>query len=245
MNYKFYNFLAKYTPSFLKKMYHSIKCAVQKSSIKKKMNQRLINKFSYFFYHSKALTTTKWLGVNLLKFPTDLWIYQEILFDKKPDVIVECGTWDGGSAFFLASLCDLMGKGEIISIDINFKESFPKHERVTYVTGSSTSENIVSQVKKLIGSADKKVMIILDSDHSKGHVLKELEIYSELATVGQYIIVEDSIVNGHPAFPDHGPGPMEALLAFLDKDDRFASDLSREKFFVTQNPKGYLLKTKQ
>ncbi|MDP4001788.1 MAG: CmcI family methyltransferase [bacterium] len=186
---------------------------------------------------------TRWMGIKLFKCPLDLWVYQEILFEVKPDLIVECGTADGGSTLYLANLCDIMDKGEIISIDIKERPQIPKHPRISYLFGSSTSSDIVEKIKNKV-SGYEKILVILDSDHSRDHVLKELEIYSPIVSIGSYIIVEDSNVNGHPVVSDFGPGPMEAIFDFMKIVNNFAIDYSREKFLLTQNPNGYLKKVK-
>lgn len=176
-----------------------------------------------------------------LKLPTDLWIYQEILYDIRPDLIIETGTMYGGSALFLATICDTIKKGSIVSIDINRKDSFPNHERIKYITGSSTDEKIVNQVKNMIKTNDK-VMVILDSDHTKNHVLNEMEMYSGLVSKDSYLIVEDTAINGHPVEPNFGDGPMEAVNEFLKTHDEFKIDNDKEKFLLTMNPNGYLKK---
>ncbi len=139
------------------------------------------------------------------------------------------GDVGGGSARFLASICDLMNRGRIVTIDIEDKPDRPQHQRITYMLGSSTSPEIVERVRSMIGT-DDRVLVILDSDHSKAHILQELVIYSDLVTPGSYVIVEDSNVNGHPVSPSYGPGPMEALREFLSHDHRFEIDHTREKF---------------
>ena len=129
-------------------------------------------------------------------------------------MIIECGTKHGGSAFFLAKICDLIGVGKIVSIDIEAIPGRPEHDRITYILGSSTAEEIVAQVKSLIQKGDK-VMVILDSLHRADHVLNELRAYHTLVTKGNYLIVEDTVINGHPTYCNYGPGPMEALETFL------------------------------
>lgn len=183
------------------------------------------------------------MGVPVQKCPLDLWVYQDILCEVLPDVIIETGTMFGGSALYLAHVCDILNHGRVISIDITnqFSDgsliSRPKHNRITYITGSSTDQNILNQLKtELTGS----IMVILDSDHSKNHVLQELNLYSPFVQVGSYLIVEDTNVNGHPISPDHGPGPFEAVTEFLINNKNFQIDISREKFLMTQNPSGYL-----
>jgi cephalosporin hydroxylase len=197
--------------------------------------------FHHFYYDENIWQKTKWLGVPVLKLPLDLFTYQELLYDTQPDVVIEAGTLHGGSAYYFASLMDLLGNGEIITIDITELPNRPQHPRITYLLGSSTSDEILSQVKSMIPEG-AKVMVVLDSDHSRDHVYNELRLYHELVTPGQYLVVEDSNINGHPVYPEFGPGPMEALESFLAENTDFEVDRSREKFLVTFNPNGYLRK---
>lgn len=202
--------------------------------------QRTIDDFHKLYYRTGPKTS--WMGVGIEKNPLDLWIYQEILHEIRPDLIVECGTRHGGSALYLAHLCDLLGMGRIVTVDILAPSAPPLHPRIEYLTGSSTDPGIVQKVRdRVAGKA--VVMVILDSDHTKGHVLAEMRNYSPLVTSGSYMIVEDSNVNGHPVPWDAGPGPMEALEEFLRENGEFRSDPVREKLFFTFNPRGYLRKT--
>jgi cephalosporin hydroxylase len=220
--------------------------------------KQLTDRFSRLYFDShvvgKTWVSMSWLGVPLLKCPTDLWTYQELIYELKPDVIIETGTLLGGSALYLASLCDLIGRGRVITIDIDatarsasqeqatVPRSRPAHSRITYLNGSSTSEHIVKQVKWLTKDHEK-VVVILDSDHSKEHVLAELHAYAPMVSRGSYLIVEDTNVNGHPVLPGFGPGPMEALNVFLQENRDFEIDFSREKHLLTFNPRGYLRRT--
>jgi cephalosporin hydroxylase len=203
----------------------------------------ITEQFHEQYYESGVWRNTFWLGVETFKCPLDLWIYQEILFELRPRYIIECGTAAGGSALFLASLCDLLGSGEVITIDIEERANRPLHRRIKYLRGSSLEQGLVDEVKALIKDAGP-VMVILDSDHRKEHVLGELRIYSEMVTAESYLIVEDTNVNGHPVLQTHGAGPMEAVEQFLRETSEFAPDCAREKFFITFNPKGYLRKLK-
>ncbi|MDQ6809879.1 MAG: cephalosporin hydroxylase family protein [Verrucomicrobiota bacterium] len=182
---------------------------------------------------------THWAGTRVLKCPLDLWIYQEIVWDVRPRLIIETGTFAGGSAMFLASLCDSLGGGEIISIDLDPQPDLPVHPRVRYLTGSSVDAEIVRQVQDAARQSGP-VIVILDSDHSAAHVACELALYSPFVSEGSYLIVEDTNVNGHPALPEFGPGPMEAVQDFLARDHDFEVDGRREKFLMTFNPRGYL-----
>jgi cephalosporin hydroxylase len=207
------------------------------------LEKRTIRKFHQLYYDSrtggKPYRHTFWLGTRILKCPLDLWIYQEMIHELRPDVIIETGTAYGASGHYMATLCDLVGNGRIITIDIEAQPNRPTHPRLTYMLGSSVDPQIVAEVKSSIAGA-KTVLVILDSDHSRDHVLAEMNTWSHVVTPGSYLIVEDSNVNGHPADPKFGPGPMEAIDAFLAKDKRFQIDPMREKFFMTFNPRGYL-----
>lgn len=215
--------------------------------ISPKTEKEIVQGFHQLYYDSnilgKTFFNTFWLGVPTLKCPMDLWVYQEILHELKPDLVVETGTAQGGSALFLASMFDLIGKGEVVSIDVEKNERRPQHRRIQYLLGSSTSDEIVTAVKK-IAAGKPTVLVILDSDHSQAHVFQELMIYSPLVPTGSYVIVEDTNVNGHPVFPEHGPGPMEAVDQFLATNKDFVIDGEREKLLMTFNPRGYLRRTK-
>lgn len=203
---------------------------------------KVIDDFFHHYYDSKVWQNAYWLGQPIVKCPLDLFIYQEMICEIQPDVIVECGTYKGGSALYLASLCELIGKGRIISIDRHVFEPRPVHGRITYLTGDSASESIAQHVRQRIAPGDV-VLVILDSDHSEAHVLAEMSSFHSLVTVGSYMIVEDTCV-GHPVLPELLPGPMEAVESFLKENDSFVVDKSREKFHLTFNPNGYLRKVK-
>jgi cephalosporin hydroxylase len=180
---------------------------------------------------------TSWMNVPCLKCPLDLWIYQEIMAELKPDLIVETGTYHGGSALFLAHMLDIIGKGEVVTIDI-MECPRPLHPRIKYVKGSSADADLIGSL--FSHRADETRLVILDSDHSREHVLKELNLLAPYVNAGSYIIVEDTNVNGHPTFPSHGAGPYEAVEDFLQSNSAFVVDESREKFLMTFNPKGFL-----
>jgi len=203
--------------------------------------QSVVDDFHKLYYGSYILQRTYWLGVITSKHPGDLWIYQEILWETRPELIVEAGTYEGGSALFLASMCDLLGIGQVLTIDIEHRQGRPAHPRIRYVLGGSTEERTLQTVRE---SSAARVMVILDSDHSQAHVARELEVYAPLVSPGCYLIVEDTNVNAYSMFPGStGPGgPAEAVAAFLPSHPEFEIDASREKFFITGNPGGYLKK---
>ncbi|OKH60064.1 hypothetical protein NIES2130_05820 [Scytonema sp. HK-05] len=185
---------------------------------------------------------TYWLGIKALKCPLDLWLYQEIISSQKPDFIVECGVAFGGTTAFLADMCKLVGKGEVIGIDINIleqtRQDLSRYENIKLIQGSSVSLETAQQIFQIVEK--KNTLVILDSDHSKDHVLQEILIYSELIPSGGYLIVEDTNLNGHPVLPEFGSGPMEAVEEFLEKNSNFYIDKECHKFLTTFNPNGYL-----
>lgn len=218
--------------------------AVQRAESDEALDQagRIITEAFHQLYYNSAVQTwhrTNWLGVPVWKSPLDLWIYQEIIHETRPDLIIETGTAFGGSALFLASICDQINCGEIVSIDIEARAERSQHPRIRYWNGSSIAAEILEQVAALAGRA-ARVMVILDSDHRCEHVLAELHAYAPFVSPGCYLVVEDTNVNGHPVFAEHGPGPKEAVDLFLAESADFTVDKSREKFFLTFNPSGYL-----
>ena len=205
----------------------------------------------YYDQPHQTWSNTRWMGHAALKCPLDMWVYQEIIFETKPDLIIETGTYSGGSALFMAMLLDCMASmaetveripRRIVSIDIESKP-FPQHLRVEYWHQSSTAPETIASLKQYIQKHDcRRVMAILDSDHRAPHVAEELRLIGPLVSTGCYCIVEDTNVNGHPVYPDFGPGPTEAVRQYLDLNDDFEIDRSREKYMMTFNPSGYLLK---
>jgi cephalosporin hydroxylase len=197
--------------------------------------------FHILYYDSDTTTwkNTNWLGVTIRKNPMDLWIYQEIIFQQQPDVLIECGTFQGGSALYFASLFDLIGNGRVISLDIEDFPDKPPHARIEYLTLSSVSGEAAGIVKARIRPGER-VMVCLDSNHAREHVLTELRIYGPMVTKGQYLVVEDTNINGHPVSPEFGPGPMEAVEAFLEENPEFVPRRDWEKFLLTFHPGGFL-----
>ena len=206
--------------------------------------RKIVDAFHRLYYdgpegEGRVHHRTSWMGVACLKCPMDLMAYQEILFETKPGLVVETGTHEGGSALFLAHMLDLLGAGEVVTIDVLDRPGRPAHPRIRYVTGSSGDVELVGGIFRGRPAGEKR-LVILDSDHSRAHVLRELDLFAPRVPTGGYVIVEDSNVNGNPVLPDYGPGPREAIEEFLAGHPEFEVDLSREKFLMTFNPGGYL-----
>ena len=183
-------------------------------------NEQIVEWFKYVYIISPAAQEPiKWFGWTLQKNPMDMWMYQEIIARCKPDIIIETGTCGGGSALYMAMICDAVGNGQIITIDINKYTNQPSHPRIEYLIGNSVSESIIKYVSlKCVG---KDVMVILDSDHSKTHVINELNEYAYLVSKEQYLIVEDTQINGHPVGQKWGLGPWEAVEEWLPHHPKF------------------------
>ena len=203
----------------------------------------IVRRFHELYYRNwiaKGADTINlsWFGHHVLKCPLDLWVYQELLVRTRPDVVIETGTKFGGSALYLAMLLDQIGHGRLITVDIDAQPDCPKHNRISYVSGSSIDPVVISHVRESVGG--QRAMVVLDSNHHADHVYQELLAYSPLVPQGNYLIVEDTNVNGHPAYPEFGPGPMEAVGKFLSERDDFVIDQRCERFLMTLNPRGYL-----
>jgi cephalosporin hydroxylase len=205
----------------------------------------VVERFHRLFYNRKdTWTGSKWLGIETLQNPNDVWITQELITELRPDFIVEAGTAYGGSAAIWALVLEQVNpSGRVITLDIT--DRFEQARRlpivqakVDFLLGSSTAPATVDEVKRRV--AGGKVMVILDSAHHKEHVLQELQLYAPLVEVGSYIVVQDSNISGHPVLEDSGPGPMEAIEEFLAGNQEFESDRTRERLLFTMHPKGYL-----
>lgn len=181
-----------------------------------------------------------WLGNPVWQNVLDLWTIQETISLVRPKLLIECGTNRGGSSLFFAHLFDLIGAGEVITVDVERLHELA-HPRITYLIGSSTSEEIADVVRGRAAACTGPVMVILDSDHSRDHVRSELEIYAPLVTPGSYCLVQDGVIDVVSFFRNSRPGPLPAIEDFLRSTDRFELDAERcDRFLVTHHPQGWL-----
>jgi cephalosporin hydroxylase len=190
---------------------------------------------------TRLMTNSTYFGIPCLRSPMDFWVYQEIVFALKPDVIVEIGNYRGGSALSLAHLCDHIGNGLVIAVDIDHSlldETAKTHPRISFITGDACE--VFDEVAKKCREATT-VLVIEDSSHEYQNTLNVLMKYSQLVTVGSYLIVEDSICH-HGLDVGPNPGPYEAITDFIDNNQNFCIDRKKEDFLITWNPKGYLKK---
>ena len=197
-----------------------------------------------------------WLGVPIIQMPPDIIGVQEILWKARPDVVIETGVARGGSLIFYASIMELVGKGKVVGIDIDIRphnrDSIERHElskRIELIEGSSTAVETLAKVRSAL-PAGAKVMVILDSDHSKQHVLDELRLYAPLVSVGQYLVVADTMLGfleptQTPTYTaNHWPPgnePLAAMREYLLETDRFEPDAEMNgKMLFSSSPGGYL-----
>jgi cephalosporin hydroxylase len=208
-------------------------------------NQLCAYKYSYHF---------TWMGRPIIQFPQDMVAMQELVWEVKPELIVETGIAHGGSLVYYASLLEMMGldNAKVVGIDIDIRahnraaiEAHPMMKRLHLIEGSSIAPEIVAQVHAL--AAGKRTLVVLDSNHTHEHVLAELEAYASLTSVGSYCVVMDTVVEDMPAdfFPDRpwGPGdnPKTAVHAWLPKHPEFVIDKEVDaKLALTVAPDGYL-----
>lgn len=204
------------------------------------------SEFEYSYHFS-------WLGRPIIQFPQDILAMQEIIWKVKPDLIIETGIAHGGSLIFYASMLELIGRGQVIGIDIDIREhnrvgieNHIMNKRITMLQGSSVDDQIVKNVYE-IATGKKNILVVLDSNHTHQHVLDELKVYSTLVKKNSYLVVFDTIIEEMPEeFSDNRPwgkgnNPKTAVWEFLKTNDRFIIDKDIEsKLLITVAPDGYL-----
>lgn len=242
----------------MKKNRDNFELFVKNNINKIKKNKKFNNKskeWSLLASKIKYHYNFNWLGLPIIKFPNDILVMQEIIWNVKPDVIIETGVARGGSLIFFASLMQLINKkGKVIGIDIDLRKKnelaikkHPFYKNINLLKGSSTSKKITNKlIKKL---SNKKVIVVLDSLHTEEHVLKELEIYSKIVSKKSYLIVQDTFVEFFPKNHfknrpwDKGNNPLTAVKKFLKNNKNFIVDKKiSSKIGITENPMGYLIK---
>jgi cephalosporin hydroxylase len=183
---------------------------------------------------------TTWLGTPVWQNILDLWTIQETIAEIRPGLLIETGTNRGGSALFYASLMELMGTGRVLTIDIERLHQLD-HPRIEFLHGSSTDPAIVEHAQAAAAAAGGPVMVILDGDHSRDHVARELELYGPLVTPGSLLLSQDGVIDQLMMFADTRPGPLPANREFLARHPEFEHDRERnERFLISHHPVGWL-----
>jgi len=181
-----------------------------------------------------------WLGVPIWQNILDLWTLQETIVEVRPELLIECGTNRGGSSLFFAHFMDLMGHGEMITIDIEKLHNL-SHPRITYLLGSSTAPQIIAQVQARVSRTRGPVFVTLDSDHTQAHVAAELAAYAPLVTPGSYCLAQDGVIDTLPMMASARPGPLPVIDEFVATHPEFEIDNERcERFLISHHPRGWL-----
>lgn len=196
-----------------------------------------------------------WLGVPIIQTPEDMILMQDLIFKIKPDVIIETGIAHGGSLIYYASLLELLGKGKVIGVDIEIREhnrrvieAHSMFKRIELIEGNSLSEETIEKIRKMVPK-DSKVIVCLDSNHIKNHVLKELQLYHRFVNLGSYIVVFDTNTSklaelGACEKKYLNNSPKEAVEEFLKEHDNFKIDKNYNKLYISYSPDGYLKRIK-
>ena len=210
---------------------------------------KISEKYQYSYHFS-------WMSRPIIQYPQDIMALQEIIWKVQPELIIETGIARGGSLIFSASILQLIGKGKVIGIDIDIRkhnrieiEKHPMFKRIKMIEGSSIDEKVVKKVYELVKNK-KRILVILDSNHSHEHVLKEMELYSPLVKKNSYLIVFDTIIEDI-SIPSQssdqkrpwgkGNNPKTAVKHFLKNNSRFVNDKEIEnKLMISVAPCGYL-----
>lgn len=201
-----------------------------------------------WYYNEEVWKQTTFLGVPCQKSVSDMWNYQEILNELKPSVVVEFGTYAGGSALYFAEILRLISPhSRVLAVDIDHSlvvDLVRSHERIELLQSDTTNAVVAERIRVLRGEYPGHAFFILDSDHTKAHVFGELSLLRSVSALGDYVVVEDGNINGHPVLSDWGEGPYEALEEYLSRyPGDYQIDAAREqKFGFTFAPKGFLIR---
>jgi cephalosporin hydroxylase len=195
---------------------------------------QIIQRFRQIWAQRKPVSKSTLFGISTLQNPMDAWVVQELISEVKPDLIIEAGTYHGGSAILWAMIQrEVNPEGRVITIDIEDKRepaaiAHPiAKQRVDFLLGGSTAPEIVAEVQRR--AEGKRVLLLLDSLHTEDHVYNELKAYAHLVPVGSYVVVQDTLV-----------GPIRGIERFIAEDPRFEPDRSKERFIIQNTLKGYL-----
>jgi cephalosporin hydroxylase len=194
------------------------------------------------FWRSKEWQQTPWLGRWTARPPTDLMVYQELIAQVRPDWIIETGTGGGGRAFFMATICDLIEHGRVLSIDDYPVQQLTEHARIEYLRRDPADPETAAAVRAIVG--ERPLALLIFGAAKLGRLMSLYELYGPLVPIGSYIVFEDTILNGNPVWTGFGPGPREAARR-VDEGGEFERDESLERYALTFNPGGFLKRVKE
>jgi cephalosporin hydroxylase len=195
------------------------------------------------FWRSLSWQRSTWMGRKLATIPTDLQVMQELVWELRPDWIIETGTDQGGRALFLAGLLDALDHGQLLSVDPHQPDDLPAHPRIQYLKARAEDPEVAAQVHDLVGHTEN-ALVVLGARTGMRRVMREFDHLSGHVPVGGYVIVEQTVVNGNPVWPEHGLGPGDAVRQLLQVRGDFVADPFRERFGLTFDLGGYLKRVK-
>jgi cephalosporin hydroxylase len=207
-----------------------------------------IENYHRWYYDSRVWEQITYRGVPILKWVGDLWNYQEIIYRLRPRLVVEFGSWNGGSALYFADLLQRIdANGKVLAVDSDFSrlhESSKSHPYIEWMQASTSEPAVASRIQELRKTMLGPVFFVIDSNHRKPHVLAELENIRPVTVPGDYVIVEDGNINGHPVLPGWGDGPYEAIAEYFSRhaDDYEHDERQESKFGFSFAPQGYLIR---
>lgn len=217
--------------------------------------QKMGKEWTKLAWENKLSYETTWLGMPIIQTPEDVVVFQELIYQQRPDFVLEIGIAHGGSLVLYSSILELLGHGQVIGVDITIYphnrqriESHPMIKRITLIEGSSVEKATVDKVAELIPEGSK-VLVILDSNHTTEHVYQELKLYSRFVQPGGYIVACDTIMPDlvglkHAAADVGENNALEGVKKFLSENSNFGTDRSWEKYYVTHQPEGFLKREK-
>lgn len=212
------------------------------------MTSEIFDAYHQWYYDAEVWETVEFLGVPCLKSVSDMWNYQEILASLKPSLVVEFGTRFGGASLFFSVIGRAINPQlQVVSVDISHVDVHPRvftEPGIHLMTCSSTDPGVANSLHAFRKALPGPAFFILDSDHRKDHVLEEMQRIRHVTQAGDYVVVEDGNINGHPVLPGWGEGPSEAIAAYFDRyPGDYRQDREREgKFGFTFAPGGFLVR---
>lgn len=212
------------------------------------MSTAIWDGYHRWYYDTGVWTRTTFMGVQCLKSVLDMWNYQEIIYDFKPSLIVEFGTYAGGSTLFFSSVLKAVSpRSRVLTVDAapELAAAAVRADSHIECMGTTTTDpSVATRIRQLRDELPGCVFAILDSDHRASNVLQELRFLRGLLRSGDYVVVEDSNINGHPVLPGWGAGPLEALQEYeREHPDDYIHDIGREtKFGFTWAVNGFLIR---
>ncbi len=216
--------------------------------LRQRTRSRVGRDYGVWFYNTNLWQGMRWLGVPIQKLPFDLWNYQEILAELRPSLVIEFGSCFGGSALYFSHLLRSIGQPyRVLSVDVDHSRIFERarrDENIEFRQSSSADPKVAEAIAEWRKKLPGPIFAILDSDHTKRHVLAEMELLRPLLRKGDYMVVEDGYINGHPLLPGWGKGPFEAVEEYMRlHPEDYSFDREKEnRFGFTFAPNGYLIR---